>query len=123
MGKYYNKNRVGLPLSLQSGKSVMVPGRATIEITPEDEGSPALVKAVSKGFLVMMSPSVVLSEKASEVPLASDSEKEPELAVTHEPDPVSAPEEDQDSGLELAVKLESEEEKPRRSRRKTKSRE
>jgi hypothetical protein len=51
MGRYYNKTRGPLGLSLLSGKAASVPPKTWVELDPADEGSPSVINYIRKGFL------------------------------------------------------------------------
>lgn len=51
MGRYYNKGRGNLPLTLSGGRSTSVPGNKWIELNGLDETTPSVMRAVRKGQL------------------------------------------------------------------------
>lgn len=69
MAEYINRTKGPIGLTLQSGKTAVVPPRRSVEIAPEDEGSPALLAYVRKGVLTR-SPLSVLPVAAPPSPPA-----------------------------------------------------
>lgn len=51
MGRYYNKGRGNLPLTLTNGHSTSVPGNKWIELHGADETTASVMRAVRKGQL------------------------------------------------------------------------
>jgi hypothetical protein len=51
MGRYYNKGRGNLPLTLSNGHSTSVPGNKWIELHGADETTASVMRAVRKGQL------------------------------------------------------------------------
>ena len=51
MGRYYNKGRGNLPLTLSNGHSASVPGNKWIELHGADETTASVMRAVRKGQL------------------------------------------------------------------------
>jgi len=51
MGRYYNRGRGNLPLSLSKGHAFSVPGNTWFELTGADETQASVLRAVRKGQL------------------------------------------------------------------------
>jgi len=51
MGHYYNKTRGPLALNLRKGTSIVVMPRTWVEISPKDESTAGVIRAVKKGQL------------------------------------------------------------------------
>ena len=51
MGRYFNKGRGNLPLTLVGGRSTSVPGNKWIDLNGSDETTPSVMRAVRKGQL------------------------------------------------------------------------
>lgn len=49
--RYYNSTRAPLPLSLPHQRSVSVPGRGYVELTPEEAGTESVQQALAGGVL------------------------------------------------------------------------
>ena len=98
MGRYYNKTRGPLGLSLVSGKSTSVPPKTWIEIDPSDEGSPSVINYLRKGFLHRAPdrprPSEVEAKEEAAPEVSAASEKQPQPAADgSKPEPSGAEEE------------------------------
>jgi len=86
MGRYYNRGRGNLPLSLANGHSTSVPGNKWIELHGADETTPSVMRAVRKGQLFRAAEHAVpaLVEAKTE---AIASEEDPQDAAPVEPKP------------------------------------
>jgi hypothetical protein len=58
MAKYYNKNPGPLAVTLKSGASACLPGKAWSEISIEEEGAEDLIQFVKKGYLTRFDETV-----------------------------------------------------------------
>jgi len=52
MAKYYNKSQVALAVTLRSGKSSFLAGKAWTEISAAEEGSEDVIRAVRRGLIL-----------------------------------------------------------------------
>jgi hypothetical protein len=68
MGLYYNKTETPLPVTLLSGGSLLLRPRSREWIHGENESSPALLLAVSKGHIVKLPEASVARQLALESP-------------------------------------------------------
>lgn len=89
MASYFNKTRGVITLSLRTGESAVVPPKATIHLTEEQDRSASILSRVRKGFLILLKekkapvlfvePSPSTSPKILSSPVAkSDSESDDE---------------------------------------------
>lgn len=51
MGRYFNKGRGNLPLTLSQGKAISVPGNSWVNLEGRDETTASVRRAVQKGML------------------------------------------------------------------------
>jgi hypothetical protein len=51
MGRYFNKGRGNLPLTLSQGKAISVPGNSWVTLEGRDETTASVRRAVQKGML------------------------------------------------------------------------
>lgn len=51
MGRYFNKGRGNLPLTLSQGKAISIPGNSWVTLEGRDETTASVRRAVQKGML------------------------------------------------------------------------
>lgn len=99
MGDYYNKTRSPLPVALLRGNSVSIGPKTWCYIPPEDEGTPSLIDALKKGFLVRAI--VQITNPPSKTPPVVVPASEPSAAPAAAAEMVSsAPQSDIQTALE-----------------------
>lgn len=77
MGRYFNKGRGNLPLSLSDGRSVSVPGNSWVTLEGRDETTASVRRAVVKGLLFQQpAPKPTPTKTDSEVKTTAPAEEE-----------------------------------------------
>jgi hypothetical protein len=52
MAEYYNKSPVSLAVTLKSGGTAFLAGKAWTEVSADEEGSEDVIRAVQRGFII-----------------------------------------------------------------------